>query len=370
VEAVPPSAPQSWHSLFSTGQFFAFEAGTWRLRSPDSLSEELLGIAHAESLITLTESAADGLTRLIAIPSRTGSLTLLPPSGGRLLSARINDGPVATADEGGGMNDVAVLSSGEPVAILLRWSVPLDDGLLGKFRPALPALARFDVRHATVAVASSGPWQLSMSSSGAQPRLRELRRRRAQFLIQAASVIPSGTQFPDWLASELRFSTAHFDRDRANALSPDLVRKVNALLAQRGSKETASVLTGPAEISTFITAGEMIDAAVADHRSAILTEGNALPWRIHGPASRFLVAAMWLIASALLLRRLLKWATRWRLADQLAEHAATTLLVAGIIWWLCLSPSVFGLALVAFVVVYRTLPSRIRPRFSPFTSSA
>jgi hypothetical protein len=361
---LPASVPDSWKTGLRTGEAVAFRVQSWRMRSPESLVREPLGTCDVSTLLAVDGVSAEGLTSIIASPSRTGTLTIVPPTGGRIMTVWLDDRRIQAQLKDGLLANVAVLRPRNPVTVVVRWTTPITKSTAARVPPRLPSLERFQVSQSTVAMLPGGVWLAGGGPVRDRSIAVEYARRRADALLAVVEAAPSGAPIPSSVSADLRSTAKMLSMDGLGAAQ---VSRIEATLNVLATQNAASAVKGVASANptdSDVTAGltESLLAEAMRSREATILIGADSPGPVMLPrkAVLWIAAVLWFVGSLIILRRALKLATRWRVADRLADHAAVALFGIGLAWWLFLSPSVLGLLLCGMVAASRLLPRRVR----------
>jgi hypothetical protein len=224
----------------------------------------------------------------------------------------------------------------------------------------LPSLERFEVSHSTTATIPRGVWLAGGEPRGGRAAIEYLKR-RADAVLSAVDATPAGVTLPSTIAAELGSIAKSLSARDPGATQ---ISRIQALLKDRSEQN----VTGQSQVAVrgagAATAGlteSILTAAMSSAEARISPNANSpRPMILPRRPVVWIAVIVWFVSSLIVLRRALKLATRWQIADRLAEHAAVTLFAVGLLWWLFLSPSVLGLLMCILVAVSRLLQGRVR----------
>lgn len=332
----------------------------WSLRSRELSQSEPLGTCDTATVLSVGPESIEGLTSIIATPSRTGTLTILPPSGGRIVSTWLDDEDVVPRDHERPYANVALLFARKPTTVVVRWAAAGVSFNARGFLPVPPSLERFVVSHSTTAMIPREVW-FAGGEHRRESSIVGYARHRADALLERIDRAPPGIVIPASVRSSLAAVARSIERH-----DPDDVRLSRIEAALNGRALTGDVGTeSPAVDHDYgATPGlaESLLMAAMDCPQSVMVRSASSPRPIVMPRkiAFWTAATLWFVGTLIVVRRALKLATRMQIADRLAAHAASTIFGVGLLWWAFLSPSVIGILMCGLVVVSRAVPPRIR----------
>jgi len=316
----------------------------WPLAVPED-EPESVDVRWLEHRLWRQASQPDSGVTLIRLAESTSHLTVRAPERVRI-SAAVVDGRHATILSAQDRDHRLSAADGQPFQEALVYWRSLDVAPApwsGFVETSWLTLPRAEIAQQALAIFPAADevfwpvrgWIRSDSVDRILQRLEVL-----------SDILPGdGSRATEWAEARLRAGVEL----AAGQLALDDDANREPLRHERWQSMVERVRRLPEEPSASTESQPLIEELLADHPAAEYglldpTSDHTWSWRIDDRALRAVGAGMLFLGAMLVLRLVLRPALR----DWLRAHPHGAVGLLGLVWWLCLTPSIFGLALMAW----------------------